>query len=100
MTALLQMVHPDRVVDEARFATLPLVEPTYPLTEGLALGNVRRAMDGALARLPDLAGMAGRDLGRAPAVSRLRPGDRAACTGRPRRPDIAPEHPSLDQARL
>ena len=51
---MLQMVHPDRVVDEAGFATLPLVEPVYPLTEGLALGNVRRAMDGALARLPDL----------------------------------------------
>ena len=51
---MLQMVHPDRVVDEAGFATLPLVEPTYPLTEGLALGNVRRAMDGALGRLPDL----------------------------------------------
>src|SRR4029079_12171864 len=51
----LQMVHPDRVVDEAGFASLPLVEPTYPLTEGLALGNVRRAMDGALARVPDLA---------------------------------------------
>ena len=33
---------------------MPLVEPVYPLTEGLALGNVRRAMDGALARLPDL----------------------------------------------
>ncbi len=51
----LQMVHPDRVVDEQGFANLPLVEPVYPLTEGLALGNVRRAMDGALARLPDLA---------------------------------------------
>ena len=51
---MLQMVHPDRVVDEAGFAALPLVEPVYPLTEGLALGNVRRAMDGALARLPDL----------------------------------------------
>ena len=51
---MLQMVHPDRVVDEAGFATLPLVEPVYPLTEGLALGNVRRAMEGALARLPDL----------------------------------------------
>ena len=50
----LQMVHPDRVVDEQGFANLPLVEPVYPLTEGLALGNVRRAMDGALARLPDL----------------------------------------------
>ncbi len=50
----LQMVHPDRIVDEKGFATLPLVEPVYPLTEGLALGNVRRAMDGALARLPAL----------------------------------------------
>jgi ATP-dependent DNA helicase RecG len=51
---MLQMVHPDRVVDEKGFALLPLVEPVYPLTEGLALGNVRRAVDGALARLPDL----------------------------------------------
>jgi ATP-dependent DNA helicase RecG len=51
---MLQMVHPDRVVDEAGFAALPLVEPVYPLTEGLALGNVRRAMDGAIGRLPDL----------------------------------------------
>jgi ATP-dependent DNA helicase RecG len=50
----LQMVHPDRVVDEKGFADLPLVEPVYPLTEGLGLGNVRRAMDGALTRLPDL----------------------------------------------
>ncbi len=51
---ILQMVHPDRVVDDKGFATLPLVEPVYPLTEGLAAGNIRRAMDGALGRLPDL----------------------------------------------
>jgi len=51
---MLQMVHPERVVDEKGFADLSLVEPVYPLTEGLALGNVRRAMDGALARLPAL----------------------------------------------
>ena len=51
---MLQMVHPDRVVDEKGFADLPLVEPVYPLTEDLALGNVRRAMDGAVARLPVL----------------------------------------------
>jgi ATP-dependent DNA helicase RecG len=51
---MLQMVHPDRVVDEKGFANLPLVEPVYSLTEGLAAGNIRRAMDGALGRLPDL----------------------------------------------
>ena len=51
---MLQMVHPDRVVDETGFANLPLVESVYPLTEGLASGNIRRAMEGALARLPDL----------------------------------------------
>jgi ATP-dependent DNA helicase RecG len=48
------MVHPDRVVDEAGLARLPLVEPVYPLTEGLSLNQVRKAIDGALARLPEL----------------------------------------------
>jgi ATP-dependent DNA helicase RecG len=50
-----QMVHPDRVVSEADFANLPLIEPVYPLTEGLSLNQVRKAVDGALARVPDLA---------------------------------------------
>jgi len=49
----LQMVHPDRVVDEAGLASLPLVEPVYPLTEGLSLNQVRKAVDAALASLPD-----------------------------------------------
>jgi ATP-dependent DNA helicase RecG len=51
---MLQIVHPDRVVDEAGFASLPLVEPVYPLTEGLSLNQVRKAVDAALARIPDL----------------------------------------------
>jgi ATP-dependent DNA helicase RecG len=51
---MLQMVHPDRVVDEAGFADLPLVEPVYPLTEGVTLNAVRRAMDAALIKIPDL----------------------------------------------
>jgi len=50
----LQMVHPDRVVDEAGLANLPLVEPVYPLTEGLSLNQVRKAVDAALKALPDL----------------------------------------------
>src|SRR4029453_19161815 len=51
---MLQMVHPDRVVAEADLAKLPLVEPVYPLTEGLTLNQGRRAADAALARLPTL----------------------------------------------
>ena len=52
---MLQMVHPDRVVAEADAAKLPLIEPVYPLTEGLTLNVVRRAAETALARLPVLA---------------------------------------------
>jgi ATP-dependent DNA helicase RecG len=51
---MLQMVHPDRVVSEADLDKLPLVEPVYPLTEGLSLNQVRRAMDAALAKIPAL----------------------------------------------
>ena len=51
---MLQMVHPDRVVDEAGLAKLPLVEPVYPLTEGLGLNQVRKAVDAALPKLPEL----------------------------------------------
>ncbi|HXY90528.1 MAG TPA: ATP-dependent DNA helicase RecG, partial [Xanthobacteraceae bacterium] len=50
----LQMVHPDRVVDEKGLGQLPLVEPVYSLTEGLSAGIVRRAASGAVAKLPDL----------------------------------------------
>jgi ATP-dependent DNA helicase RecG len=49
-----QIVHPDRVVDEAGFAKLSGIDPVYPLTEGLALGSLRRAMVQALQKLPDL----------------------------------------------
>jgi len=51
---MLQMVHPDRVVDEAGLAKLPLIEPTYPLTEGLFANQLRRAIEGALDKLPVL----------------------------------------------
>ena len=49
-----QIVHPDRVVDEAAFAKLSGIDPVYPLTEGLALGSLRRAIAQALQRLPRL----------------------------------------------
>jgi ATP-dependent DNA helicase RecG len=49
-----QMVHPDRIVDEAAFAQLSGIDPVYPLTEGLALGSLRRAVGQALQKLPEL----------------------------------------------
>jgi ATP-dependent DNA helicase RecG len=51
---MLQITHPDRVVDEAGFAKLSGIDPVYPLTEGLALGSLRRAMAQALQKLPAL----------------------------------------------
>ena len=50
----LQITHPDRVVDEAGLAKLSGIDPVYPLTEGLALGSLRRAMAQALQKLPHL----------------------------------------------
>ena len=49
-----QIVHPDRVVDEAGFAQLTGIDPVYPLTQGLAIGALRRAVAQALHRLPVL----------------------------------------------
>lgn len=43
-----QMAHPDHIVTEAAYATLPKVEPVYPLTEGLGLKAVGKAMRGAV----------------------------------------------------
>jgi ATP-dependent DNA helicase RecG len=50
----LQMVHPDRVVDADGLANLPLIDPVYPLTEGLYPIQVRKAIDLALERVPQL----------------------------------------------
>jgi ATP-dependent DNA helicase RecG len=49
---MLQMAHPDRVADEAGFAAMALVEPVYPLTEGLTANMLRRHVAAALARVP------------------------------------------------
>src|SRR3954454_12342159 len=49
-----QIVHPDRVIDEEAFAKLSGIDPVYPLTEGLEVGSLRRAMAQALTRLQPL----------------------------------------------
>ncbi len=50
----LQMVHPDKVLDEAALAKLPPVEPVYGLTEGLTQRAMQKAAEGALGKVPDL----------------------------------------------
>ncbi len=52
-----QIVHPDHVVDEAAFAKLSGIDPVYPLTEGLALGSLRRADRPGAAKAPGAARM-------------------------------------------
>jgi ATP-dependent DNA helicase RecG len=51
---MLQMVHPDRVVSATDLDKLPMVEPVYPLTEGLCLHQISRAADGAVAEPDDV----------------------------------------------
>jgi ATP-dependent DNA helicase RecG len=51
---MLQMVHPERVADAAAFAAMALVDPVYPLTEGLTQNMVRRAIGAALSCVPPL----------------------------------------------
>ena len=57
----LQMVHPDYVVDAEGFKHLPLLDPVYPLTEGLHPNQLRRAIGAGLARLPALTEWQDRD---------------------------------------
>lgn len=47
-----QIVHPDKVLDEAGLARMPPIEPIYALTDGLFQGMVVKAVAGALARAP------------------------------------------------
>ncbi len=50
----LQMVHPDKILDEVALAKLPPVEPVYGLTEGLTQRAVQKASEAALSKLPEL----------------------------------------------
>jgi ATP-dependent DNA helicase RecG len=48
------MVHPDFMVKVSEAENLPLIEPVYPLTAGLSAKVLRKAIDNAVTRLPDL----------------------------------------------
>ncbi|MBX3447167.1 MAG: ATP-dependent DNA helicase RecG [Parvibaculaceae bacterium] len=49
-----QMTHPDHIVGPEELAALPLLEPIYPLTAGLPLKSLQKAIRSALPSLPDL----------------------------------------------
>ncbi len=79
---------------------LPLIEPVYPLTEGLTANMLRKAIDAALAKVPDAAGMAGRRLPRRatnfPSFAQALP----ASIARPQMTDVDPAKPGAVAARL
>ncbi|MEM9839281.1 MAG: ATP-dependent DNA helicase RecG [Pseudomonadota bacterium] len=50
-----QMVHPDAIIDPQADGDMPLAEPIYPLTAGLNPKTMLKAVQGAVARVPDLA---------------------------------------------
>ena len=49
-----QIAHPDHIVPAAEFDRMPLIEPVYPLTEGLSPKILAKAIGQALAKLPEL----------------------------------------------
>ncbi len=48
------MVHPDYMVRAAESENMPLVEPVYGLTAGLTSRPLRKSIEAAVARVPDL----------------------------------------------
>ncbi len=51
---MLQIVHPDHVSDDGAAALGQLVEPVYPLSEGLTQGRIQALANQALAEMPEL----------------------------------------------
>ena len=49
-----QMAHPDHIVSAEEFGRMPLIEPVYPLTEGLSPKVLAKAIAQALEKLPAL----------------------------------------------
>ncbi len=49
-----QMVHPDHILPPEEAAVIPEFEPVYHLTQGVTQKTMYKAVQGALARVPDL----------------------------------------------
>jgi ATP-dependent DNA helicase RecG len=50
----IQITHPDHIVNAAEAEKLPAIEPIYPLTTGLPLRTMQKAVAAALSRAPAL----------------------------------------------
>ena len=50
----LQIVHPDEVLEPGQSSEVPLLEPVYPLSEGLGNKRMRQLVEQALELAPDL----------------------------------------------
>ncbi|WP_377288731.1 ATP-dependent DNA helicase RecG [Rhizobium sp. SG2393] len=48
------MVHPDHMVKASEAASLPLVEPVYGLTAGLSPKTLKKTIDAAVERIPEI----------------------------------------------
>ena len=51
---MLQMTHPDHIVNEEQFKKLPLIEPIYPMTAGLSPKTFAKALRQGLGLVPPL----------------------------------------------
>jgi ATP-dependent DNA helicase RecG len=49
-----QMAHPDHIVSAPEFDKMPLIEPVYPLTEGLSAKVLAKSISQSLQKLPEL----------------------------------------------
>ena len=94
------MVHPDRVVAEADLAKLPLVEPVYPLTEGLVSTGAQGRSTQALDRVPGRCPNGRSRAGCARTLSGLRRGAARMRTARRSPPTCSPDSAGLVAAGL
>jgi ATP-dependent DNA helicase RecG len=66
------MVHPDHMVLADKAGDLPSIEPVYPLTAGLSGKVLRRAIQAAVAKVPDLPEWIDQELARRKTLPSLR----------------------------
>ena len=92
-----QMAHPDHVLRPGEAEALPAFEPVYPLTQGLTLKTMTRAVRAALARAPALPEWIEPSLKRRARLARLARGARRRPRARRARPTSRPPRPARER---